>query len=150
MRWCPQHRRGWIPPGFDVRHRHVLPGRWHPVAPWAIALATAYSRVFGCAGEVAVTVVPCDQCPTDPLEATHYHSMEDAMLPTDAPAPPTVLARLRAGQAIYDPTLPRQTQALEWLLLRAILLIDNGKAGWRDSTLRALTQCRHVILCPHN
>lgn len=64
MDYCPTHARAWLPPGWDLRHHRQLPGRWHPLTPWAIVLAQGYAAAFGCQ-PIPVELVPCDHCGDD-------------------------------------------------------------------------------------
>lgn len=65
-RYCPTHQRGLIPEGYDLRQRQTVPARWHTLTPATVALAQAWGKAYGCAGEIVVELTTCDVCITKP------------------------------------------------------------------------------------
>ena len=63
MRYCPIHERGYIPAGYDTRHRQGVPARWHPLSKATIRWALGWATIGHCRGQITLEETRCDWCP---------------------------------------------------------------------------------------
>lgn len=62
LAYCATHERGLIPVGYDLRQRRSIPATWHPLSRWTLARAWQLAQAGGCAGQIVLVAVACDQC----------------------------------------------------------------------------------------
>jgi hypothetical protein len=55
MQWCPEHH-------MALTHTEATGWVWEPFNRNCLAIAYAYARVFGCAGQIREKRIPCPQC----------------------------------------------------------------------------------------
>jgi hypothetical protein len=58
-RWCPHCERAWL------AHPWRQAPQWHPVPRGMLVWAMGWARAGGCADQVTVEEVACEQCATE-------------------------------------------------------------------------------------